>query len=112
MSFEIQDALREQVLLRLALAGASGAGKSIGSLLIAKGLATALLEAKILDGTIDRKIGLIDTERKSARFYAHVVPFKTIELDPPFTPERYIEALETFEQAGFPIIIIDQISHA
>lgn len=112
MTFEIQDAVREHALLRLALSGSSGAGKSIGSLLIAKGLISALLKAGVLQGSIERKIGLIDTERKSSRFYAHVVPFKVIELDPPFTVDRYIGALETFEAAGFPLVIIDQISHA
>lgn len=112
MTFEIQDATRQQALLRLALAGSSGAGKSLGALLLAKGIVGAMLKAKILEGTIDRKIGVIDTERKSSRFYAHIVPFKVIELDPPYTVDRYLGALETFERAGFPLVIVDQISHA
>lgn len=88
---------RKKAKLRLALTGASGSGKTYGALLIAKGLGG--------------KIALIDTERGSASLYDNLVDFDTLELEPPFTPERFIKAIETAEAAGYDTIIIDSATH-
>lgn len=112
MTFEIKRAERKHSRLRLAFCGPSGAGKTTTMLLVAKGLAQALLDAGILTGGLDRKIGVVDTERRSAALYAHLGPFDVIELDPPYTTARYLEAVRTFEHAGYPIIGVDQLSHA
>lgn len=63
--------------------------------------------AKGLEG----KIAVIDTERGSASLYSDITDFDTLELNPPFSPERYIEALKAAEKAGFDTVIIDSISH-
>ncbi|CAI3947553.1 DEAD/DEAH box helicase family protein, partial [Commensalibacter communis] len=34
-----------------------------------------------------------------------------LDFQPPFTPERYIEAIQTCEQAGASVIVIDSASH-
>lgn len=110
-SFEIVRAQRSQARLRLGLTAPSGGGKTWTSLLLAKGVVEAMLAAG-LPGTIEGKIGLIDTERKSAQLYSHLVPFDTIELDPPYTVDRYLSALRQFEKAGYAVVIIDQVTHA
>lgn len=118
--FKIERAERRTSRLRMALSGSSGGGKTTSILRIAAGLADAMLKMGIINGTLDGKIGIIDTEQKSARLYAgHMLrdgtrmpPFDVIELKPPYTPERYIKALRHFELAGYPIIGIDQLSHA
>lgn len=112
MGFDIQRAERTQSRLRFALSGASGSGKTWSALLVAKGLVEAMIATGVLKGGIDGKIGVVDTERKSARLYDRVVQFDVIELDPPYSPQRYLDAVKTFEDAGYPVIIIDQISHA
>ena len=110
--FEIKRAERSQAKLRLGLAGVSGGGKTWTSLLLAKGLVQAMLDAGSLRGTMEGKIGVIDTERSSASLYSHIVPFDRIDLGPPYTVARYLGALKQFERAGYAVVIIDQVSHA
>lgn len=90
-------AMRKKAKLRLALTGPSGAGKTYGALQIAVG--------------IGGKIALIDTEKGSASLYAHLAEFDVLELDPPYTPERFVEAVKAAEGAGYDILIIDSITH-
>lgn len=119
-SFEIQDADRTQSFLRLAFCGPSGAGKTATLLRVAGGMLDYMLEHNHCPPGRDRKIGIVDTERKSARLYQEkmfpdgkrVPPFKVIDLGAPYTIDRYLGALMSFYRAGFPIIGIDQISHA
>jgi hypothetical protein len=91
---------RTQAKLRLALTGPSGSGKTYGALLIAKGLGG--------------KVAVIDTEHKSASLYAgmqSMPEFDTLHLPPPYTPERFIEAIQSAEKAGYDTLIIDSITH-
>lgn len=94
---QFQKAQRKKAKLRLALTGPSGSGKTYGALLVAKGLGG--------------KIAVIDTERGSASLYSHLVDFDVLELDPPYNPERFLEAMESAEAAGYGTIIIDSITH-
>lgn len=97
---QLKQATRKAVKLRLNIASPSGFGKTYGALLLAYGLAS--------DWT---KIAVIDTENDSASLYAHLGNFQTLALTPPFSPERYIEAIHVCEQAGVEVIIIDSITH-
>lgn len=97
---ELRKTNRSQAKIRLALQGPSGSGKTYSSLLIAHGLCK--------DWT---KIAVIDTENKSADLYAHLGEYNVITLTAPFSPERYNEAIETCEQEGIEVIIIDSLSH-
>lgn len=97
MAIQFKKAERKQAKLRLALAGPSGSGKTMGALRVAKGMGG--------------KIAVIDTERGSASLYATVCDFDTLDLDPPYNPERYIEAIKAAEDAGYDIIIVDSATH-
>ena len=96
----LQQAERKQAKIKLGLQSPSGAGKTYSALLLANGL--------INDWS---KIAVIDTENHSADLYAHLGPYQVLALEKPFTPERYIEAIEICEKAGIAAIIIDSISH-
>lgn len=95
MAFE--KAQRKKAKLRLALTGPSGSGKTYGALSIAKGLGG--------------KIACIDTEHGSASLYSHMADFDVMELAPPYTPERYIDAIREAEQAGYDVLIVDSTTH-
>lgn len=110
--FKIERAQRTQARLRLALTATSNGGKTWSSILIAKGIVEQLLIEGKLTGTLEGKIGMIDTERKSGSLYSHLAPFDCINLNPPYTSERYGQALSVLEAAGYAVIIVDQISHA
>lgn len=97
---KLQQAQRNQVKLRLGLSGASGFGKSYSALLLAYGITE--------DWT---KIAIIDTENNSASLYAHLGDFYVLQLNEPYSPERYIEAIKMCENASIEVIIIDSITH-
>ena len=88
---------RKQARLRLALAGPSGSGKTYSALQMAMGLGS--------------KIAVIDTEHGSASLYADAAEYDVMELHAPYTPERYVEAIQAAEAAGYDVLIIDSYSH-
>jgi hypothetical protein len=96
----LQKATRKKTKLRLNLSAPSGAGKTYSALLMAKGLV----------GDWD-KIAVIDTENGSASLYEHLGPFNVLDLAPPFSPERYIQAIDACIAGGIECIIIDSSSH-
>ena len=96
---QLQKANRQQTVIKLALQGPSGSGKTYSSLLLAYGLV----------GNWD-KIAVIDTENNSSHLYSHLGNYNVLSLSEPFSPERYIEAIELCEKEGMKAIIIDSIS--
>jgi len=88
---------RKRAKLRLAIAGVSGSGKTTAALQIARGLGG--------------KTAVIDTENGSSSLYSDRFDFDVLELDAPYTPERFIEAIEAAEKAGYDTVIIDSMSH-
>jgi len=104
----IRKAQRKVTKARVGITGPSGSGKTLSALLMAFGM------------TGDwEKVGLIDTENRSADLYAETMKagvsipeFPKIDLDPPYTTEKYIEAIKSFEDYGVDVIIIDSLSHA
>ena len=79
----LRTAERKQAFMKMALQGSAGSGKTYSALLLAKGL--------VSDWS---KIAVIDTEMGSSNLYAHLGPFQVLTLEPPHTPERYIEAIQ------------------
>jgi len=88
---------RKRSKARVAICGPSGSGKSYSALLVAKGLGG--------------KVAAIDTENGSLSLYSHLLSFDVLELEAPYTPERYIEALKEAEKAGYDTLILDSITH-
>lgn len=97
---QFQKATRKKSKLRLNISGPSGSGKTYSALLMAKGLVGSW-----------EKVGVIDTENGSAQLYEHLGPFNALDLVAPFTPERYIAAIDAAIAAGFEVIIIDSTTH-
>lgn len=96
---------RTQARLKIALTGPSGSGKTFSGLLIAAG--------------IGKRIAVVDTENRSASLYAGMdkgplagLEFDTLEIDPPYTIAKYLEAIEAAERGGYDVLVIDSISHA
>lgn len=96
---QLNRAERKNVKIKLGLQGSSGSGKTMSALLLAYGLTN--------DWT---KIAIIDTENHSAELYSHLGAYNVLNLEPPFSPERYKEAIEVCKKAQMEVIIIDSIS--
>lgn len=96
-NLSFQKAQRKRVKLRIALTGPSGGGKTYTALRLARG--------------IGGRIALIDSEHERSRYYAEEFDFEVCDLRPPFTPERYIAAIDAAEKAGYEVLIVDSASH-
>jgi hypothetical protein len=96
---------RRQVRPKLALTGPSGSGKTFSALLLAAGMG--------------KKIAVIDTENGSASLYADMdkgplkgVKFDVLEIDPPYTIDKYARAIEAAQSEGYDVLVADSLSHA
>jgi len=97
---QLQTAQRKRAKIKMGLQGPSGSGKTMGALLTAYGLCG--------DWT---KVAVIDTENHSSDLYAHIGYYNVLHLSAPFTPEKYIQAIELCEKAAMEVIIIDSVTH-
>lgn len=100
MAFEgFRPAVRDSVGLLVGIAGPSGSGKTFSALRLASGIAGG------------KRFAVIDTEAGRAKHYADRFEFDHGGLTPPFRPSAYMEAIAAAEQAGYPVIVVDSMSH-
>ena len=109
MTVEFSTATRQNLSLIIGVCGATGSGKTFTALRLATGLAGG------------KKFAVIDTERGRAKHYAplpgeKVVKSKTFDFDhaeisAPFNPDKYAEAILAADKAGYPVIVVDSMSH-
>jgi hypothetical protein len=97
---QLKKATRKQSKIRIGMSGPPGGGKTFSALLLAYGLTSDW-----------SKIAVIDTENGSASLYSHLGEFLTIDLQAPYSPERFIEAIKMCEKEDMEVIIIDSASH-
>lgn len=114
----LKRAVRQKMKVPIMLMGASGSGKTVGALLIAKGIVWEMFP-DLSDEEKWEKIAVIDTEHERSTLYAgmtikeqEIGSFMVYNLIAPFTPQRYREAFVECKQAGCEVIIIDSITHA
>lgn len=100
-AFELKPATRQGVILLIELWGGTGGGKTESALRLARGLAGP-----------DKRVGIIDTEHKRASYCIDRIPggFHAIDFPAPYSPERYLEALNVLEQNA-DVAVVDSISH-
>lgn len=98
---EIKQATRQGVKALVGLYGKSGSGKTLTALFVARGLAGP-----------NGRVTLIDTESGRGSIFADIVPggYSVIEVDAPFSPESYTEAIELAEKNS-DAIVVDSMSH-
>lgn len=111
-SYSYVPAARRRVSLITILAGATGSGKTLTALLLARGLVGGRQN--------DHKIKAIDSESGRLLFYApaegeapgdFTFGFMYGEIHAPFTPEAYGEAIVAADTEDTEVIIVDSFSH-
>jgi hypothetical protein len=108
MALTIRKAKRHAVPALLSFSGVSGSGKTFGALLVGAGMAGP-----------KGRVGMIDCENGRGEMYAdsptiqRVLPngYDYLRVDPPFSPDAYIEAIKAMEADGVNVCIIDSTSH-
>lgn len=96
-----QKAKREQVWIKVLLSGASGCGKSYSALRLATGIAEKC----------NSDIAYIGTEGSRDKYYADKFNYDLLQLDEPFTTDKYIEAIDDAVKSGYKVLIIDSLTH-
>jgi ABC-type oligopeptide transport system ATPase subunit len=101
--FEFLDSETQDVskTLLIGLAGATGSGKTESGIRIGLGLAHAM----------GGELAIIDTENKRALNKKSRYRFKHLDMQPPYSPENYQEAIQAAIDAGFKAIFVDSFSH-
>jgi hypothetical protein len=102
VTLQIKKATRVGVRPLIGLYSESGCGKTLTSLYLARGIVGPT-----------GKIVMVDSESGRGALYADVLEggYDTLELVQPFSPARYIEAIDAVEVSGADIGIIDSASH-
>lgn len=100
MAFTFVKAERTQLNPKIELFGPSNSGKSYTALLLARGMVGP-----------SGKIAVINTEANRGEIYATEFDYDILNLEPPYTPERYVEAMQSAVDAGYDVLIVDSASH-
>lgn len=118
MAMEFKKAKRSQARIKIAIGGPSGSGKTMSSLLLAYGLIRAE-HPELSDADCWDRVCIIDTENGSGQLYVgntvgacRIGDYNTIDLDPPFEPGKFVDAIKMAEDHNMEVIIIDSLSHA
>lgn len=101
-TFTPRKAIRTGTKPLIGFYGLSGGGKTFTALLCARGLVGP-----------DGKIVVVDTESGRGSLFADIPiigGYDVIDLEPPFTPSRYLNAIKTAEAAA-DCTIVDSMSH-
>ena len=97
--YTFRRAVRESVPLIIGLSGGTGSGKTFSAMRMAKGMAQG------------KPFVVIDTENGRASHYADQFTFDVLDLRAPFTPDAYAQAIAAADKAGYPVIVVDSMSH-
>ena len=103
-------AVRSKVNLIIGLVSGTGGGKTMSAMRMAQGIVGR-----------DKSFAVIDTEKGRASHYAPppgqepnfvtTFRFDVAELNAPFRPDAYADAIEAADKAGYGVIVIDSASH-
>ena len=99
MTYTFRPAKRENVSLLVGIAGGTGSGKTFSAMRLASGMANGA------------RFAVIDTENGRARHYADQFDFDYVDLRAPFRPDAYADAIDAAAKAGYPVIVVDSMSH-
>lgn len=94
---QFKKAERKQTKLKIAITGPSGSGKTYSALRLAKGLGG--------------KVAFIDTENGSASLYSDRFDFDVLEIEPPYSNDKYLSALQSAVEAKYDVVIVDSLTH-
>lgn len=99
MNFTFRPAVRQDTPLILGIAGPTKSGKTMSSHRIAVGLA---------NGGV---VAMLNAEGARGHQYADKFKYVACDITPPYSPQRYTEAIEAAKQLNPAVLIIDSASH-
>ncbi|WP_164882253.1 AAA family ATPase [Latilactobacillus curvatus] len=114
---EITVAKREKMKIPILVTGVSGAGKTVSSLLIAKGIVEEMFP-DLSDQEQWLKIAVIDTEHNRSKYYADseidgskIGEFLHADFEPPYNAFELEKGVIELKQRGVEVIVLDSLTH-
>lgn len=101
MTFTFRPAVREKTPLIIGIAGPTKSGKTYSAQRVAAGIAS----------TTGGKVAMLNAEGARGHQYADKFDYIACDIEPPFTPERYTQALTAMKALNPAVGIIDSCSH-
>ena len=98
--YTFRRAVREYIPLIIGISGGTGSGKTYSAMRMAKGMAGG------------KPFCVLDTENGRASHYAEQFVFDVGDLRAPFTPDSYADAIVAADKAGYPVILVDSMTHS
>jgi hypothetical protein len=92
-------AVLSQVPLLIGLVGGTGSGKTFTAMRLASGISGG------------KRFAVIDSEAGRATHYANRFAFDHADIAPPFRPQTYLDAILAADAAGYPVAVVDSMSH-
>lgn len=117
MSSAIRKASRSSIPLKIGVMGISGSGKTYSALRLAHGLCGSPDKIVVIDsettGTVEESENEYENRKRGADFYDDILgqEFSVLPVEPPFTPQKYVKAINLCVKEGFEVIIIDSATH-
>lgn len=98
-NYTFKPAIRESVGLLIGLIGPSGSGKTMSAMRMAAGIVGQ-----------GNRFAVIDTENRRALHYADSFSFDHLDLQAPFRPSVFADAIHAADKAGYKAIVVDSAS--
>ena len=99
MTFSFRPAVREKTPLIIGLAGPTKSGKTYSAHRLAQGLAAGGV------------IAMLNAEGARGHQYADKFKYVACDIEPPFSPSRYTEAIAAAKALNPAVLIVDSASH-
>lgn len=106
MAFVVKKAKREKIYPKIALIAPSGGGKTYSALRLATGMIEEIKKAS----NKDAKVLMLNTEAARGRYYANEFDYDIVDLEPPYNPELFVDAIDFAVSEGYDIVILDSTS--
>jgi hypothetical protein len=97
---QLQLATRKKVKIKMSISAPTGFGKTYSALLLAYGITNDW-----------SKIAVIDSENESASLYSDLGKYYTVPMTPPYTVDKFCEAVDACVAGGIEVIIVDSTYH-
>jgi hypothetical protein len=104
MAFVVSSAVKKALKIRMSIAGPSGSGKTLGALRVAFGLCGDWKKIVVIDTNVDDALVYAGDKSLGIGNFGHI-PFPN-----PYTPKRFIEAINAAINYGAEVVVIDSAS--
>lgn len=111
MSFTDVEAVRSQQYLWVNIPGPTGSGKTISAIQVGLGILQVDPGEMFLVDTEDGRGTHYAPKKGEKPDFVKTFPYRYVKFDPPYSPDRYLEAIRYCVSRGAKVVVIDQATY-